>query len=257
MSLITAANIITRVQAILQDDAGIRWPSSELLLWISDAQREICLLKPDAGAVNGVVKLRRNTTKQTMSGIELTGGNAVAGNRLLRVVRNIHTTDFADNTGTGAGRSIRLVDRRILDSQFPDWHDPSASAGTDAAFISTGGNIINYVFDEVDPETFYVFPGVASSQDVYIEIVYSKVPADVTSTSDTIDIPDIYANAITDYVCYRAFTKESDYAANAQRAAAHYNSFVTAISTKQAGDVGTSPNQALAPSAPQIPMAAG
>jgi hypothetical protein len=239
---ITAANIITRVQTILQDDTGIRWPSAELLLWISDAQREICLLKPDASAINDIVKLRANTTKQTMAGIELDGtGNPPTGNRFLRVVRNIHTTDFADNTGNGAGRSIRLVSRRVLDSQYPDWHDPSAATG-DAAFISNGGNIKHYVFDEIDPQTFYVFPGVAANQAVYVEIVYSGVPADVASTSDAIDLPDVYANCITDYVCYRAFSKEADYASNAQRATSHYNAFASAIGVKAQGDNSTSPN---------------
>ena len=73
MSIITAQNIITRVQSILQDDTGIRWPSTELLLWISDAQREICLLKPDASAINEIVKLTANTTKQTMARVEIDG----------------------------------------------------------------------------------------------------------------------------------------------------------------------------------------
>ena len=240
---ITAANIITRVQALLQDDTGIRWPTTELLLWISDAQREICLLKPDASSINDIVKLRANTTKQTMSGIELDGtGNPPTGNRFLRVVRNIHTTDFADNTGNGAGRSIRLVSRRVLDSQFPDWHDPSVAQGTDAQFVDTGENIKHYVFDEIDPQTFYVFPGVKASASVYVEIVYSGVPADVASASDAIDLPDVFANCITDYVCYRAFSKEADYAANSQRAISHYNAFSQALGVKSQGDVGTSPN---------------
>lgn len=257
MSVITAANIITRVQALLQDDTGVRWPSSELLLWISDAQREICLLKPDAGAINDIVKLRANTTKQTLSGIQKDGsGTALGGNRLLRVVRNIHATDFNDVSGNGAGRSIRLVNRRILDSQFPDWHDPSAATG-EAAFISTGGNIKNYIFDEIDPETFYVFPGVASGQNVYIEIVYAKVPADVGSTSDVIDIPDIYANAITDYVCYRALSKEADYAANEQRSQAHYQQFIQALGTQSTSDFSTSPNTVSAVTRGSIAGATG
>tara|TARA_X000001036_G_scaffold16874_1_gene14112 strand:- start:1176 stop:1973 length:798 start_codon:yes stop_codon:yes gene_type:complete len=239
---ITAANIITRVQALLQDDTGIRWPSTELLLWISDAQREICLLKPDASAINDIVKLRANTTKQTMSGVQTSGSSVPTGNRFLRVIRNIHTTDYADNTGNGAGRSIRLVSRRVLDSQFPDWHDPSVVQGTDAQFVDTGENIKHYVFDEIDPTTFYVFPGVKASANVFIEIVYSGVPADVAATTDAIDIPDVYANCITDYVCYRAFSKEADYAANAQRAQSHYQQFASALGVKNTGDVGTSPN---------------
>jgi|TARA_R110001592_G_scaffold39831_5_gene130959 hypothetical protein len=239
---ITAANIITRVQALLQDDTGIRWPEAELLLWISDAQREICLLKPDASAINDIVKLRANTTKQTMSGIQTSNSAVPTGNRFLRVIRNIHTTDYADNSGNGAGRSIRLVSRRVLDSQFPDWHDPSAANGTDAQFVDTGENIKHYIFDEIDPQTFYVFPGVKASANVFIEIIYSGVPADVAAKTDVIDLPDVFANCITDYVCYRAFSKEADYAANAQRAQSHYQQFLTVLGVKSQGDVGTSPN---------------
>lgn len=256
MSVITADNIITRVRALLQDDAGIRWPEAELLLWISDAQREICLLKPDASSINDIVKLRANTTKQTMSGIQISGSAVPTGNRFLRVIRNIHTTDFADNSGNGAGRSIRLVSRRVLDSQFPDWHDPSAATG-DAAFVNTGGNIKHYVFDEIDPATFYVFPGVAASQNVFIEIVYSGVPADVAAKTDVIDLPDIYVNCITDYVCYRAFTKDADYAGNAQRAQSHYNAFATNLGIKTRFDGGTSPNAPTTGNAPPMMMQQG
>ena len=241
---LTAANIISRVQSILQDSTGIRWTTTELLYWISDAQREICMLKPDAGAVNDIVKLRANTTKQNLSGLSPDGSNALSANRVIRVIRNIHHDGFTDSGGVGAGRAIRLVSRRILDSQYPDWHDPSEATG-DAAFVSTGGNIKHYVFDEVDPETFYVFPGVANGASIYVELIYSKVPADVGSTSDELDVPDIYANCITDYVCYRAFTKEADFASNAQRATFHYNAFASAIGVKSRGDEDTSPNETV------------
>ena len=244
MSTITGSNIATRVRHLLQDSGGIRWDDAELLLYINDAQREIAYLKPDASSANDIVKLRVNTTKQTLSGVQKDGsGTALGGNRLLRVIRNIHSTDFTDTSGVGAGSAIRRVDRRILDTQFPNWHDPSEATG-DAAFISTGGNIKNYIFDEIDPETFYVFPGVASGQNVYIEIVYSKVPDDLGSIGATISIPDIYANAIVDYVCYRATSKEAEYAANAQRSVNHYNAFATALGTKSRVDVVTSPNEA-------------
>ena len=87
-----------------------------------------------------------------------------------------------------------------------------------------------------------MFPGVKAGANIYVEIVYSGVPADVASISDAIDLPDVFANCITDYVCYRAFSKEADYAANAQRAASHYDAFATALGVKSQGDVGTSPN---------------
>ena len=54
---VTVNSIVDRVQAVLQDTTGVRWPvNNELVLWINDAQREIALLKPDASAVT--IRLR-------------------------------------------------------------------------------------------------------------------------------------------------------------------------------------------------------
>jgi hypothetical protein len=40
---------------------------------------------------------------------------------------------------------------------------------------------------------------------------------------------DIFANALLDYVLYRASTKDAEQAANAQRAVAHYQAFQNAL----------------------------
>tara|TARA_R110001606_G_scaffold3662_3_gene17215 strand:+ start:1677 stop:2471 length:795 start_codon:yes stop_codon:yes gene_type:complete len=249
MATTTGTNIIDRARVILQDGGAVRWPDSELLLWVNDAQREIAFLKPDASSVNDIAKLRANTTKQTMSGIEITsGGGTPNANRILRVVRNIHSvggsSDFADNNSNGAGRAIRLVSREILDSQDPNWHDPSAATGS-STFVSTGGNIKHYVFDEIDPTTFYVYPGVASGQSVYVELIYSAVPAALSAKTDTINIPDTYANTMVDYVCYRALSKDAEFAANAQRSQAHLIAFNNTLGIKSSLDNRTSPNSTV------------
>ena len=59
----------------------------------------------------------------------------------------------------------------------------------------------------------------------YVEVVYSKNPTDLTSTSDTIQVDDIYVNALINFVLYRSFLKESEFAANFERAGAHYQIF--------------------------------
>ena len=179
---VSVQSVIDRVQATLQDTTGIRWPvNDELVLWVNDAQREIALLKPDASATNETITLTSGTKQSIPSG----------GNRLLRVVRNMS----AASAGTGK-RSIRLVSREILDSQTPDWHDPSVTG--DAAHTSV---VKHYMYDEQDPRNFYVYPGVSGN--AYIEIVYSANPATVTS-SDNLSIPDIYANSVMNYVLYMA-----------------------------------------------------
>ena len=192
------------------------------MLFVNDAQREIALLKPDASASNTTVTLVTGT-KQSIP---------ADGNRLLRVVRNMS----AASSGTGK-RSIRLVSREILDSQTPDWHDPSVSG--DASHTSI---VKHYIYDESNPRNFYVYPGVAGN--AYVEIVYSANPATVAQNGN-LSIPDIFANAVTDYVLFRAYTKDAEYAGNNQRASTHYNLFINSVTGKGQIDVITSPNSDL------------
>lgn len=216
----TVQSVLDRVQQTLQDTAGIRWSeTNELVKWVNDAQREIALLKPDATSTNTTVTLV-DGTKQTIPS---------DGNRLLRVIRNMS----AASSGNG-GRAIRLVARDVLDTQTPTWHDPDVTG--DAAHAAV---VKNYVYDEQDPKNYYVFPGVTG--DAYIEIVYSKNPATVTA-SDNLGVDDIYANAVMNYALYMAYMKESEVAANAQRASSHYNLFTQAITGKAQIDTITTPN---------------
>ncbi|MCK7581011.1 MAG: hypothetical protein MZV65_38935 [Chromatiales bacterium] len=56
-----------------------------------------------------------------------------------------------------------------------------------------------------------------------------------------IKLDDIYANAILDYVLYRAYSKDAEYAANAQRAALHYQAFTNALGVKTQVDTNNDP----------------
>ena len=148
---------------------------------------------------------------------------------MLGVVRNMS----AASSGLGR-RSIRIVDKEILDAQVPSWHDP-ASTGD-----SAHGTIVkHYIYEETNPRNFYVYPGVAGSS--YIEIIYSSNPAIVDITG-TIGLPDIYANAIMNYTIYMAYMKEAEYAGNQQRAQGHFQLFMTSVTGKGQIDAMTSPN---------------
>lgn len=217
---VSVQSVIDRVQTTLQDTTGIRWPvAAELVLWINDAQREIALLKPDASATNATITLVTGTKQSIPS----------AGNRLLRVVRNMS----AASGGTGK-RSIRLVSREILDAQTPNWHDPTVTG--DAAHTSV---VKHYMYDEQDPRNFYVYPGVSGSS--YVEIVYSANPSTV-GINDNLSIPDIYANAVMNYALYMAYMKDAEYAGNSQRAANHYQLFTASVTGKAQIDLITTPN---------------
>jgi len=227
---VSVQSVVDRVQITLQDTTGVRWPvTSELVLWVNDAQREIALFKPDASAKNTTVTLVAGT-KQIIPN---------DGNRLLRVVRNMS----AAVDGTGA-RAVRIVDREVLDAQSPTWHDPLVTG--DAAH---GATVKHYIYDDSNPINFYVYPGVTGS--AFVEIIYSANPVSVTQ-SDNLDVPDIYANAVVNYVLYSAYMKDAEYAGNSQRAANHYQLFMSSITGKSQIDAVTNPNTDLMSAAPRM-----
>jgi hypothetical protein len=232
---VTVQSVIDRVQKTIQDTTGVRWPVvDELVLWVNDAQREIALLKPDASAKNVTVTLAVGTKQDIPSD----------GNRLLRVVRNMS----AASSGVGK-RAVRIVSREVLDAQTPDWHDPLVTG--DAAHVAV---VKHYIYDEQNPRNFYVYPGVAAAASSFVEIIYSANPVTVAQNGN-LDIPDIFANAVMNYVLYMAYMKDADYAGNQQRASSHFQLFMASITGKAQLDALTSPNfdsSRLAMAAPAV-----
>lgn len=206
-----ASAILDRATIILQDESNVRWTRAELLKWLNDSQREIVLQRPDSLAENATITLAAGT-KQSLPSTAI---------QLLDIVRN------------SSGRAIRLVSRAIMDSQQPDWHTQTQSS-----------TIKHYMFDVRDPKHFYVYPpAVVGTQ---VEAIYSTAPTDCATEAAAIALNDIYANAMVDYVLYRAYLKDADFAGNAQRAVVHFQAFATSLGTKTQLDAALNPNKASA-----------
>lgn len=225
-------NIINRAGTLIQDATNVRWPQAELLDWLNDGQREVVLHKPEASVKNTSVSLNIGATKQSIP---------ADGILLLDVTRNMGAA------GTTPGNAIRLTTREVLDAQKPTWHNDANALGY----------VQHYVYDPRDPKTFYVYPK-APATAWYAEMVYSAAPTDC-ALGGTIQIDDIYANALLDYVLYRAYSKDAEYAANANLAVAHYQAFANAIGLKTQNDMSRNPNAAIANAAynPTIPHVNG
>ena len=225
---LVADAIIARARDILQDSSGVRWLDAELLRWISDGQNEIALYKPEATSVTEDFDTAAQT-KQTLP---------ATGLRLLKVVRNRGAT-----SAKADGNAIRVVSSEILDAQNPGWH---SAAGVDT--------VLHYIHDMRDPKVFYLFPKPNSGRS--IEICYSKEPTAITSTGNTISLLAIFLGPLLDYVLHRCYLKDSEFAGNAQRAAAHYAVFANAMGIKEAKDIqfGPKSNSELNPNV-QTPRA--
>ena len=82
--------------------------------------------------------------------------------------------------GATGGRAIRLVSWDILDTQNPDWHDPTVTG--DATHGTTPKH---YLFDENDPLNFYVYPGVAGNAESLTTAYAVNLSRDKGIDSDT------------------------------------------------------------------------
>lgn len=221
MGTIIASTIIDKAQTILQDTTGIRWPDDELLGWLNDGQREIVIYKPNASVKNQSVALAAGT-KQTIP---------ADGVQLIDIPRNM-------GNGSTPGRSIRITMREVLDAQVPNWHA-----------LAQTTEIKHYTYTPLDPKTYYVYPpAVAGTQ---VEMIYAAAPTNVGSSGSAITIDDIYQTVLLDYVLYRAYSKDTEYAADVNRAAAHQNAYLAALGGKAKVEAAVNPN-ATAPANPNV-----
>lgn len=221
MATVRVTHIINRARTILQEttDPGVRWPVTELQNWLNDAYREIILLRPDANSESNNFVCVEGTRQMLTSRFP----NAL---RLLDIVRNQHN------------RAVRLIDRTILDDQRRGWHGETPTT-----------KIEHYIFDPKLPREFMTYPPAANG--AILELAYSSVPTEHTlteaqlinpATAETIKLVDSYSNAILDYILYRAFTKDAEYAANFERAAAHYSAMQSSLGIKTQSDTAANPS---------------
>ena len=231
---ITVNDLLSRAQTIVQDTTGVFWPFNELLGWFNDARRAVLLANPAAGASNEVFRLSPGSYQQLPS-------DAMT---VLRLYRNVQTSSGAFGgsvlrklpaTERQPGLAVRIVDRHVMDSQLPNWHT-----------MTQATEVVHYMVDESDPTTFYVYPPNDGSG--FVEGAFCRVPDEVTEAVLTqnpdigIGLPDVFGNAILDYMLFRAYQKNSNYSASGQRSSDHYALFAGAVGARDVALMATSPN---------------
>lgn len=207
MPTITAQSIISKAKITLQDTTSVRWSDTELLAYLNDGQREICMIRPDACSVLANVTMVAGTRQAIPD----------AGTAVIKVVRNMGAG------GATPGRAVRHVPMDLLDANVPSWHSSAAAAET-----------LHATTDPRMPQYFYVYPPAIAGQQV--EVLYAAPPAELTVASSAISVDDVFATPLFDYVCFRAYTKDQDLTGNAERAAAHRQMFFDTMNGKTTAD---------------------
>lgn len=199
----TVAEIIGRVNTQLLDTLMLRWPLAELCDYYNDAVRAVILARPDAGAVAEAVVCIPGSRQSLPTGA-------------LRLIEVIRLTD---------GDALLPVPRDVLDHDYPGWHTMT-------------GVPERYVYSEITPRVFYLFP--APEESVSIDAVICRIPEATTiiNLEDKTEVPvdEAYVNPVVDWMLYRAFSKDAAGGANTGQAMQHYQAFADQMGIKQNTD---------------------
>lgn len=186
---VTVASILERATFVLKDAGNIRWTPTELVDWVNDGQRALVNVFPDAKIKTEEVVL-------------------VAGAKQTNPTGCIEIIEMRQNAN---GKAVLPCTRAALDAFSRDWMTTPTSA------------VVQHYMDDPNPEVFYVYPA-QNTTPATVSITYTCLP-DTVSSGDSLDIRDIYANNVLNYVLYRAFSKDAEVENNAAMAAAYFQSF--------------------------------
>jgi hypothetical protein len=208
------ADVQSRCGTLLNDAGHRHWTNLEIAAWAADAQKEIAQVKPTAVAVTASINLDQGA-KQTLP---------ADGVCLLDVLGN---TD-------GAG--VRVVSRELLNSQVPNWQ------------MGKQSKVIRHVmFDQAMQTVFYVYPPAAPGSS--LDIVYASLPTNGSLTLDQVWLP-----TVINYVMYRAYAKDAEFAGNAALATAYYQAFIATLNGKSQAESASNINLANLPPTPAVPQ---
>jgi hypothetical protein len=219
----TGDDIKTDVQATLVD-AGIRWSTANLLLWINAGGRDIASNKPKAVTARQNIQLAANVTKQPMP----------AG-----VVQVLDLYQDMGADGLVPGRSISVVLEERLRAARPGWR------------IEKGTAVKHLVQDDRDPTSFNVWPAPSATR--YVEALVQKQYVPIVALANALPLDDTYRNPLGDYVLSCAFAMEGA-DQNASLAAAYYAKYAAGLGMqiKQQKRAAATTNSAENPAHPAV-----
>lgn len=214
-----AGEVLARVREDLHDLDGLRFTPAMLMQWLSDAQRAVVLLRPDAGAVVRTVTLKADSTLQELP---------VGGVRFLGVLRNMAGTVDAPVPG----RAVVLTTLAALNAGAPLWH------------LQAGSPLIyEYAPDENTPALYWVSPPPAEG--VMVEIKYAVDPPEVTDENQELAVLGTFAEPLREYMLYRAYARNDQPIDYQSRANLHLQRFYTGIGDEQKARLFSSPLKEL------------
>lgn len=191
----TPASIISDARYILNDtrSAAYRQTDTELLQYVNDGLKECVILRPELFSIVQPITCQIGVCEQSIAFAQATV--------LLEVL-----------CITG-GTALLPFDFDTMNAVNPGWRTDTAGAAK------------QWCKHANDPLRFYVYPAAPATPQV-LDVRYVRNSPEYGLTDLISAVPSTYASALTDYVVYRASSKDDEFQDNG-RSTAFYQSFVS------------------------------
>lgn len=219
MGTILASTLITDASTMANDTMNVRWTKAELLDWLNAGQRAIVALAPESNVESKNLTVAANSPSFTLP------GDYIA---LISITHNINLN--VAGAVVSQGGAIRLVDRELLDSRYPDWPKKAATDITEKKA---------YMYDARSPKIIFVWPVHADAKQVVAQVVMNPTPC--VAGASFISLSDEYAEALVDFMLFRAYAKDTD-PNSAQKAQLYYTAFVNVVTSARTVKQSNEPN---------------
>jgi|GEM_PF-582353 len=202
---VSVRNIVQRVAVQLYDEGNSNWSEPELAQWLREGVGALATLRPDLFTRTRTIPLEPGA-KQSLPASS------------TRVTRVLGVREGGEDAPM---RALTRFDMRSMSASDPDWQETPPSRPRQ--YTTTA-----------DQDVFWLYPSVPEGADYYADVESVEVP-EIPMPKDwpeddpvNIQMDTRFERALVDYVLYRSLSKDADYAANGQRAAAHQEAFQNA-----------------------------
>lgn len=202
----TARELLDRgVRPLLNDPGDEYWPLRELLGYLNGGLQRLVDFFP-----------AEFVTTATFSTAE--------GAKQQLPARGVAVTSVLANLDTSGnpGRAPHKTAWRFLGFGNPGWISATAAAPT-----------VEWAPDGADPTVFWLSPPAPAGHEVLLEYVASPAPVDI---DEELPVRQPRLEPLTEYVLYRAFSKDAEYTAQGGQADIHYRSFLQSLGVSGNGE---------------------
>ena len=198
----TALELLEQVSRELQDAERVRWPLAELAAYVDAGQLHILTKAPYAACVERTLTLAEGSRQSVPA--DCLG--------MLEALCNAE----------GKQRAITQVSRADMDAANPRWERTSA-----------GREVVHVIQDARTPMLFQVWPPAREGARIRVLLALRPVSVGADATG-ALTLREEFHEALRHYVLYRAWSKDAEFASNAQLATVHLQACFEALGVQPA-----------------------